>query len=537
MKKNTGLIIGLVVMVVFILLAAVGVGGFFVYRSLNSYEHYLELAEKYLLDEDYEEAIAAYEKAIEIEPMEKDAYLGLAEVYIAMEEYEDALEILEVGYEETSARSLERQIEKLTPLLEEAAAKEEGVLQTADSKDISIQADGVMTAEQEETSVAIQSVESQDIEPYTAVTAKSAAEVEEYANKVKQLFLQHKWSNLAEMIQYPITVDGKTYYEIPDFIKGNFNNLYTNEFMDALAAEDCMDMSCDASGIFMANGCVTIAEADNNGTLVFRIVGINGLTDASKVNNSMSSGSASGVGSTSSSVSAFGTGKPSSDAGSNTSDTDSTSAGNSTASAAASSTVTPDTGSTATASAIDYEALYAGIISAWENDSTHISYGYDYIYLNNDDIPELCLCGNDPYGNGLRAYDLYTIINGTPQKIVQRDRNGTANSTDSLTIEGRRAQADYYIARSGIYIEFGSMMGVAWETGYLLNGTYLDEIYGYSRGDIDGEEVEDFNYKQADGTWSSIFRDAATIASEKAVFEKLYGISLDPNSWIIFSGL
>ncbi|MCL7749197.1 tetratricopeptide repeat protein [Halalkalibacter alkaliphilus] len=46
----------------------------------------LKLGNKYLLEENYEEAILAYEEAIEIDPRSVDAYLGLVDIYIALEE-------------------------------------------------------------------------------------------------------------------------------------------------------------------------------------------------------------------------------------------------------------------------------------------------------------------------------------------------------------------------------------------------------------------------------------------------------------------
>ena len=57
----------------------------------------LELAQRYLLEEDYEEAIAAFEAAIEIDPKNEEAYLGLAEAYMAVDDVEKAVKILERG--------------------------------------------------------------------------------------------------------------------------------------------------------------------------------------------------------------------------------------------------------------------------------------------------------------------------------------------------------------------------------------------------------------------------------------------------------
>ena len=43
--------------------------------------HHIKAAEKYLLEEDYEQAIIALNKAIELEPKNVDNYLLLAEAY------------------------------------------------------------------------------------------------------------------------------------------------------------------------------------------------------------------------------------------------------------------------------------------------------------------------------------------------------------------------------------------------------------------------------------------------------------------------
>ena len=61
----------------------------------------LDLGEKYISELDYEQAIVAYEMAIEIDPMSADAYLGLAAAYMSAGNYEKAIETLKLGYEKT----------------------------------------------------------------------------------------------------------------------------------------------------------------------------------------------------------------------------------------------------------------------------------------------------------------------------------------------------------------------------------------------------------------------------------------------------
>ena len=73
----------------------------------------LDLAEGYLSELDYENAIVAYEAAIEIDPGCRDAYLGLADIYIEQEEYEEAAKILEEGLAQTDSRAILRKLEEV----------------------------------------------------------------------------------------------------------------------------------------------------------------------------------------------------------------------------------------------------------------------------------------------------------------------------------------------------------------------------------------------------------------------------------------
>ena len=51
----------------------------------------LELGQRYLEELDYESAIVAFQKAIEIDPKAMDAYVGLAEAHMALGNMEEAL--------------------------------------------------------------------------------------------------------------------------------------------------------------------------------------------------------------------------------------------------------------------------------------------------------------------------------------------------------------------------------------------------------------------------------------------------------------
>ena len=57
----------------------------------------LELGEKYLTESNYEQAIVAFNKVIELDPKQADAYIGLTQVYVETADFEKAVQILENG--------------------------------------------------------------------------------------------------------------------------------------------------------------------------------------------------------------------------------------------------------------------------------------------------------------------------------------------------------------------------------------------------------------------------------------------------------
>lgn len=72
-----------------------------------------DLGVRYLSDGEYEEAIIAFNAAIEIDPMQAEAYLNLANAYIGMNDFGAAREILERGYELTQSEALKSKLEEL----------------------------------------------------------------------------------------------------------------------------------------------------------------------------------------------------------------------------------------------------------------------------------------------------------------------------------------------------------------------------------------------------------------------------------------
>ncbi|MBQ6786764.1 MAG: RHS repeat protein [Lachnospiraceae bacterium] len=136
---------------------------------------------------------------------------------------------------------------------------------------------------EEESTVSHEESEQEDF--YAIVTEKSQIEVEEYARQVKELFLNHKWDKIAEMISYPIEIDGIEYAEFSDVVQLELDNKYSEMFMSALGQESCQAMYCDSDGICLGSGEIWIAEVEQNGSKELKIVSINRLMKREKETN------------------------------------------------------------------------------------------------------------------------------------------------------------------------------------------------------------------------------------------------------------
>lgn len=90
----------------------------------------MELAQNYLLAEEYDEAIAAFEEVINLEPKMVEAYIGLAEAYTQSGDLEKAAKILKRGYKRTDSEELKEQLDELEEKLAEMEAQTE---QTTDT--------------------------------------------------------------------------------------------------------------------------------------------------------------------------------------------------------------------------------------------------------------------------------------------------------------------------------------------------------------------------------------------------------------------
>lgn len=111
------------VVVAVIVLAGIAAGiywGLGLSHSSGSFQEQLSLGEKYLKELNYDEAIIALNRAIEIDPKSPEPYLLLADVYVAQEEYDSAKDILEQGLAATNGNEkISEKMEEVEELISE----------------------------------------------------------------------------------------------------------------------------------------------------------------------------------------------------------------------------------------------------------------------------------------------------------------------------------------------------------------------------------------------------------------------------------
>lgn len=108
-KRNTPILIAIAIVILALIVTCV-----VLFVKSNSPEKrlqtQLDLGSRYLEELDYEQAIAAYEMALEIDPMNVEAYSGLAEAYLGTGDEDKAIDTLLTGMDRTGDDSLTDQL-------------------------------------------------------------------------------------------------------------------------------------------------------------------------------------------------------------------------------------------------------------------------------------------------------------------------------------------------------------------------------------------------------------------------------------------
>lgn len=136
-KKILLVIIGLEAVII------VGIAAFVFYLCSDTVRigRQMELAQQYLLEEDYEQAVAAFQGVIDIDPKNVEAYLGMAETYIAADAYDKAVRILERGVKRTDSDELQEVLDKYTKELAKESESEDSIAAQTGEGDADLAAD------------------------------------------------------------------------------------------------------------------------------------------------------------------------------------------------------------------------------------------------------------------------------------------------------------------------------------------------------------------------------------------------------------
>ncbi len=130
-------------LLIIILIAAAAVAAFvvvfFVMRSgASGVEKNLDLGKRYLDEQNYKEALIAFNKVIEIDPKCEDGYIGAADAYVGLGEYKNAESILNKGLKEVpDSVKIKNKLEEVKTKAGEAGKKvEDAEKESSEAKDL-----------------------------------------------------------------------------------------------------------------------------------------------------------------------------------------------------------------------------------------------------------------------------------------------------------------------------------------------------------------------------------------------------------------
>lgn len=114
-KENKTVKIILVVLMALLVIIIAGIAFVAVHGKMkeNNYTAAIQEAQKYLAENNYEQAIIQYQNAISIDPEEDDAYLALAELYMEQEDVSKARSILRKGAGQTGSSRIRSMLSTL----------------------------------------------------------------------------------------------------------------------------------------------------------------------------------------------------------------------------------------------------------------------------------------------------------------------------------------------------------------------------------------------------------------------------------------
>ncbi len=121
-----------------------------------------------------------------------------------------------------------------------------------------------------------------DPDHYASVTAMDKAKVETVVGfNVRTCYLSENWYAMADMIRYPITINGTELADADAFLGYMIDKTVSESNRDAMLEEDFLDMFVNDQGIMMGDGEIWLSDT-NLGTdkePVLEITAINGIVE------------------------------------------------------------------------------------------------------------------------------------------------------------------------------------------------------------------------------------------------------------------
>ena len=118
---------------------------------------------------------------------------------------------------------------------------------------------------------------------YAAVTTAADDKVEAYATQVQNAIIAYDWSQLGDMINFPISIDGNQVSNKDELINLLNDHIISPDFISAVGQPDVpKNLFANGQGICMADGNVWFYDTNfdginQNGDPNFKILAINGI--------------------------------------------------------------------------------------------------------------------------------------------------------------------------------------------------------------------------------------------------------------------
>ena len=121
-----------------------------------------------------------------------------------------------------------------------------------------------------------------DPEDYAAVTAMDKYEVETIVGfNVRTAYLSENWYTLADMIWYPITINGIELADADAFLGYMMDKTVAESDREAMMEEDFLDMFVNGQGICMGSGQIWLNDPNymTDAEPELKIIAISGIVD------------------------------------------------------------------------------------------------------------------------------------------------------------------------------------------------------------------------------------------------------------------